>query len=73
MDEDYVEKICAVECDELLKENQTAVDQYIDFCSTRQILSIFDYPNKQLHLYGRSISTIEAGRLLYHYHSNINI
>ncbi len=70
--EDYIEKICAVQYDALLKENQTILDEYVDFCSTRQILSVFDFNNKQLHLFGRSISTKEAGRILYHYYTNMN-
>ncbi len=70
--EDYIEKICAVQYDVLLKENQSILDEYVEFCSTRQILSIFDFHNKQLHLFGHSISIKEAGRILYHYYSNIN-
>jgi hypothetical protein len=63
--EDYIEKICAVQYDALLIENQFVLDEYVDFCSTQQILSIFDFNNKQLHLFGRSISIKEAGRILY--------
>ncbi|CAF0777148.1 unnamed protein product [Rotaria sp. Silwood1] len=57
---DYIEKICILQYDILLKDNQSALNEYIDFCSTRQILSIFDFNNNQLHLFGSSISTKEA-------------
>ncbi|CAF4336108.1 unnamed protein product [Rotaria sp. Silwood2] len=57
---DYIEKIYTLQYDVLLKDNQSAVNEYIDFCSNRQILSIFDFNNKQLHLFGSSISTKEA-------------
>ncbi|CAF0903705.1 unnamed protein product [Rotaria sordida] len=58
--EDYIEKICTLQYDVLLKDNQSAINEYVDFCSTRQILSIFDFNNKQLRLFGSSISTKEA-------------
>jgi len=60
---DYKEIICSVQCDPLLRENQSALNEYFEFCSTRLVLSVINFDKKQLHLFGSTISILEAGKI----------
>ncbi|CAF2013767.1 unnamed protein product [Rotaria magnacalcarata] len=70
---DYIEKVCTLQYDELLKENESALNEYADFCSTRQILSIFNFDNKRLHLFGSSMSTKQAEKRFFDLQNEILI
>jgi len=60
---DYKEIVCSVQCDTLLKENQSALNEYFEYCSTRLVLSVVDFDKKQLQLFGSTTSTLEAGKI----------
>ena len=60
---DYRETVCSIQCDALIRENQSALDQYLQFCSTRLVLPILNFNDKQLHLFGSMTANTEAGRM----------
>lgn len=60
---DYKEVVCAIQCDTLLQEKCSALSKYIEFCSTRLVLPIINFNQKQLQLFGTTASTLEAGKI----------
>ena len=61
---DYKETLCPIQCDVLLQENESALNEYFEFCSIRLVLPVFNFNKKQLQLFGSTISSIEAGKIL---------
>jgi hypothetical protein len=61
---DYKEIVCSIQCSALLQENQSALNEYFEFCSTRLVLSVVDFDKKQLNLSGSTTSLLEAGKIL---------
>ncbi|UJR08823.1 hypothetical protein I4U23_013078 [Adineta vaga] len=57
---EYKETVCHIQCDELIKENQSVLDEYLKFCSTQMVLPILNFNEKKLHLFGNMTSNIEA-------------
>jgi hypothetical protein len=60
---DYNETICSMQCDVLLQENQSILNEYFEFCSTRLVLPVANFNKKQLHLFGSTASITEAGKI----------
>ena len=60
---DYKETICSIQCDALLQRNQSSLNEYFEFCSTRLVLPVLNFNKKQLHLFGSTASSIEAGKI----------
>ncbi|CAF4120007.1 unnamed protein product, partial [Rotaria sp. Silwood2] len=58
--DDYQETTCSIQCDILLQQNQSILNEYLEFCSMRLVLPILNFHTKQLHLFGYSKSNIEA-------------
>jgi hypothetical protein len=61
---DYKEIICPIRCNSLLQEQQSVLEEYFEFCSTRLVLSAVNFDKKQLQLFGITASTLEAGKIL---------
>lgn len=62
-------KVCAVLCDALIRENQRAVDDYLQFCNEQYVVPVLKLDEKQLHLFGSPTATTEAGRILLDAHA----
>ncbi|CAF0897200.1 unnamed protein product [Adineta ricciae] len=57
---DFKETICPIEHDELIRQNQSALEEYFKFCTSQLVLPIFNFNKKQLHLYGTATTNFEA-------------
>jgi hypothetical protein len=60
---DYKETVCSIQCDVLLQGNQSILNEYFEFCYTRLVLPVLNFNKKQLHLFGSTTSSIEAGKI----------
>ena len=60
---DYQETVCLVRCDLILQKDHSDLrNDFFEYCSRRDVLPMFDFRSKQLHLSGLSTARIEAGR-----------
>lgn len=64
---DYAQKVCIIQYNELIQDNESVLSKYIDICSSLKVVPIFDFPNKRLHLNGSPTFIEQAGRLFYNY------
>jgi hypothetical protein len=60
---DYKRIVCPICCDTLLQKNQSVLNEYLDFCSARLVLSAVNFDKKQLHLSGNAVAILEAGKI----------
>ena len=60
---DFKETICPIEHNELIRQNQSALEEYCKFCTSQLVLPIFNFNKKQLQLYGTASTNFEARKL----------
>jgi hypothetical protein len=60
---DYKETVCPIQCDVLLQENQSVLNEYFNFCTIRLVLPVLNFEKKELHLFGSTTSSTEAGKI----------
>ncbi|CAF3908160.1 unnamed protein product [Rotaria magnacalcarata] len=68
--DNYRKSIVCIQYNELFQQNQSMLNEYIEFCSERHVLPIFKFNIKQLHLYGTIKSTKEAECFINKYGNN---